>query len=111
MVCNPDEQKRFTVQAGTVSGRPAFIAMTLPILFPWSCSGQEHPIITSSISAGSKSSVLLSTSLMASAARSVGRVYRSVPLPDLPTAVLAPDTITASRIFYSSKILLQIHTR
>ena len=53
MVCSPDEQNLFTVTPDVVTGQPAQIAASLPTFCPVAPSGVPHPIITSSISAGS----------------------------------------------------------
>jgi hypothetical protein len=49
----PEEQKRFTVMAATVTGRPARSAACRAMLWPVAPSGIAHPITTSSTSAGS----------------------------------------------------------
>src|SRR5438067_3970004 len=53
IVCSPDEQKRFTVIPDVVTGQPARIAICRAMLRPVAPSGFAHPMITSSISAGS----------------------------------------------------------
>src|SRR5262245_19408111 len=98
MVCRPDEQKRFTVWPGTLSGRPARSAARRATFSPCGPSGTAQPRITSSTSAGSRPLVRLTASAIAAAAMSSGLVARSVPFGALPTAVRAPATITASFI-------------
>src|SRR5262249_52470395 len=65
---------------------------------PCSPSGIAQPRITSSISLASTSGTRASASLMASAARSSGRVARSEPLKARPTGVRTEETITGSGI-------------
>jgi hypothetical protein len=50
---SPDAQKRFTVTAPTVSGRPASSAPMRAMFMPCSASGIAHPTMTSSINFGS----------------------------------------------------------
>ena len=80
MACSPDEQKRFTVIAEVSTGRPARKAAMRATFIPCSPSGIAQPRITSSISLASKPGTRAIASLMASAARSSGRVARSEPL-------------------------------
>ena len=96
MVCSPEEQKRFTVWPGTLSGSPASRAARRPKLRPCSASGKAQPTITSSISAGSSWGTRSSTPRIAVAARSSGRVVARAPLNALPTGVRTLATITAS---------------
>src|SRR6266540_342685 len=91
----PDEQKRFTVWPGTLSGRPARSAARRATFSPCAPSGTAQPRMTSSTSAGSSPSVRLTASAIAAAAMSSGLVARSVPFGALPTAVRAPATMTA----------------
>src|SRR6478752_8256943 len=53
IVCNPDEQKRFTVTPAVVTGSPARIAIWRAMLPPVAPSGSAQPMSTSSISPGS----------------------------------------------------------
>src|SRR5712691_7566256 len=53
MVCNPDEQKRFTVVPAVVTGRPARSAIWRAMLPPVVPSGSAQPMMTSSTSPGS----------------------------------------------------------
>ena len=50
--CRPDEQKRLTVQAGTLLGRPAMKAARRPTFIPCSASGNAHPSWMSSMISG-----------------------------------------------------------
>src|SRR5215467_11735540 len=96
MACNPDEQKRLMVIAEVSTGRPARSAAMRATFIPCSPSGMAQPRITSSISLGSSPGTRASASLMASAARSSGRVARNEPLEARPTGVRTEETITAS---------------
>src|SRR5215216_2303663 len=98
MVWSPEEQNRLTVCAGTVSGIPASNDDNLATLYPCVPSGIAHPMMTSSTSSFSSPSARPRASPIAAAAISSGRLARKVPLGARPTAVLAPETITASRI-------------
>ena len=53
IVCNPDEQKRFTVAALAVTGIPALIEAWRATFWPCAPSGNPQPIQTSSTSSGS----------------------------------------------------------
>ena len=53
MVCRPEEQKRFTVMPGTVTGQPARIAIWRAMFQPVAPSGLAQPMITSSTSSAS----------------------------------------------------------
>src|SRR5204862_4348605 len=66
--------------------------------------GIAQPMMTSSISDGSRPGARRSASPMTVAASSSGRVPRSVPFGALPTAVRTADTITASDIPISQQI-------
>jgi hypothetical protein len=99
MVCEPDEQKRLTVTAGTSCGRPARSAAIRATFAPDSASGVAQPMMTSSIDSGGSVGTRMSRSAMTAAAISSGRVVRSVPRGALPTAVRTPATITASFIY------------
>src|SRR6266496_3392863 len=98
IVCRPEEQKRFTVWAGTLDGSPALSAASRATFSPCGPSGTAQPRMTSSTSAGSSPSARSTASAMAAAAMSSGRVARKVPFGARPTAVRAPATITASFI-------------
>src|SRR5205823_2859903 len=65
---------------------------------PCSASGIAQPRITSSISRASSCGMRSSAPRIATAARSSGRLARSVPLNALPTGVRTEETITTSRI-------------
>src|SRR6185295_6125433 len=54
IVCSPDEQKRFTVIPAVVTGQPARIAICRAMMRPVAPSGLAQPMITSSMSAGSR---------------------------------------------------------
>src|SRR5262245_8892816 len=54
IVCRPDEQNRLTVMPDVVTGQPARIAICRAMLRPVAPSGFAQPMITSSISAGSR---------------------------------------------------------
>src|SRR5690348_5690972 len=99
MACNPEEQKRLMVMAEASTGRPARREAMRATFMPCSASGMAQPRMTSSISLGLRRGTRATAARMAMAARSSGRVERSVPLKALPTAVRTELTITASRIF------------
>src|SRR5713226_7517492 len=94
----PEEQKRLMVIAEDSMGRPARRAAMRATFMPCSASGMAQPRMTSSISCGSKPGTRAIAPWMATAARSSGRVERSVPLNALPTAVRTELTRTASRM-------------
>src|SRR5690348_5181307 len=96
IACRPDEQNRLMVIAEHVTGSPARNDAMRATLFPCCGSGMAQPRITSSTSAASSPGTRLRASLMAAAAKSSGRVLRSVPRGALPTAVRAVETINAS---------------
>src|SRR2546426_6979546 len=98
MAWRPEEQKRLMVIAEDSMGRPARRAAMRATFMPCSASGMAQPRITSSISCGSKPGTRAIAPWMATAARSSGRVERSVPLNALPTAVRTELTRTASRM-------------
>src|SRR5580658_5845182 len=95
MACSPDEQKRLMVTPGTESGKPARSAATRAIFIPDSPSGLAQPRITSSISLDEIAGYFSRSRRNTVAARSSGRVVRSVPLGAFPTAVRRQSTITA----------------
>src|SRR5262245_13398279 len=96
MAWRPDEQNRFTVVPGIVAGRPARIAETRAMLWPWEPWGWPQPRITSSTSLGSSWGALPSTSRMQCAASSSGRVRLKEPRNDLASGVRELATTTAS---------------
>src|ERR1044072_6507169 len=98
MVCEPDEQKRLTVTAGTACGSPARRAAMRATFVPDSPSGVAQPKITSSIVSGDNAGTRFYKSSMTAAAMSSGLTVRRLPLGAFPTAVLTPATITASFI-------------
>ncbi len=98
MDCKPDEQNRLTVIAETLTGNPARSEAIRARFIPCSASGVAQPMITSSMSSGLTPFARASASLITSAARSSGRVARSVPFGALPTAVRTELTSTASRM-------------
>src|SRR6188474_2032563 len=97
IVCRPDEQKRFTVIPDVVTGQPARIAIWRAMLRPVAPSGLAQPMITSSMSPGSRR------------ARSIAWrsawppmvapwVMLNAPRQLLQSGVRAVETITASGI-------------
>src|SRR5689334_8086630 len=95
IVCRPDEQKRFTVMPAVVTGHPARIAIWRAMLRPVAPSGFAQPMITSSISAGSRPA----RSIAHRSARppSVAPwVMLNAPRQLLQSGVRAVETITAS---------------
>ena len=101
MDCKPEAQKRLTVMAEELTGRPARRAAMRATFIPCSASGMAQPRITSSISLRSRWGRRASAPSIAVAARSSGRVVANAPRPDLPTAVRMLLAITASLIFAS----------
>src|SRR5436190_18762449 len=97
IVCNPDEQNRFSVLAGTETGQPARIAICRAIFQPVAPSGSAHPIKTSSTSAGS--SFARSIACLTTWPPSVAPcVMLKAPRHDLARPVRAVETMTASTI-------------
>gem|GEM_PF-3213171 len=96
IVCRPEEQNRLTVCPGTLSGRPARWAAIRATFIPWLPSVMAQPSSTSSTSAGSSPSARRRDSAMAAPAMSSGRLALRVPRGARPTAVRAPETMTAS---------------
>src|SRR5262245_35901408 len=95
MVCSPEEQKRFTVIPGTVSGQPARIAIWRAMFQPVAPSGLAQPMITSSTSPApsfARSSAALTTWPPIFAPW----VKLSAPRQLLVSGVRAVETITAS---------------
>src|SRR5581483_2322467 len=101
MAWRPELQKRLMVIAGTRSGKPARRAAPRAMLFPDSASGIAQPSITSSTSSGLTWGYRCSSARITSAARSSGRVLRSVPRGAFPTAARRQSIITASCILTS----------
>src|SRR5678810_500136 len=97
MVCSPEEQKRFTVIPGTVTGQPARIAIWRAMFQPVAPSGLAQPMITSSTSSAS-------TLARSSAACTTWPpilapwVLLRAPFQLLHRGVRAVETITASFI-------------
>src|SRR5665811_564585 len=94
IVCRLDEQKRFTVMPGTVTGQPARRAIWRAMLAPVAPSGVAQPMMTSSISAGSRPARLMacSTAWPPSVAPCV---MLKEPFQLLASGVRAVETITA----------------
>ena len=99
MACRPEEQKRLMVMAENFHGQAGAQrgdARDVHALLGFGHgAAQDHVFDFFGVEAGTRSMA----ALMAMAARSSGRVARSVPLPALPTAVRTELTITASRMF------------
>src|SRR5271155_159778 len=100
MACKPEEQKRLMVIAEVSTGSPARSEAMRATFIPDSASGVAQPRITSSISFTSRPLARAMASLIVEAARSSGRLVRSVPLGALPTAVRTALTMTASRMIH-----------
>src|SRR5271168_2194833 len=96
IACKPEEQNRLIVIAEVSIGNPARSAAIRATFIPCSPSGIAQPRITSSISLASNTGTRASASLIASAAKSSGRVARNDPLKAFPTGVRTEETITAS---------------
>src|ERR1700691_3357633 len=79
-------------------GRPARSEIRRAMFWPCSASGIAQPMMTSSISLGSRVGTRSTAPRTAIAPRSSGRVKRSVPLGAFPTAVRTALTTTASFI-------------
>src|SRR5678815_3390197 len=97
MVCNPEEQKRFTVMPGTDCGQPARTAIWRAMFQPVAPSGLAQPMITSSTSSAStfaRSSAACTTCppILAPC------VLLRAPFQLLQRGVRAVETITASVI-------------
>src|SRR4051794_5445705 len=103
--CRPDEQKRLTVTADTVTGRPARRLAMRATFSPCSASGIAQPRITSSIAAASTAGTRASASRMTVAASSSGRTKRSAPFGALPAAVRTAETMKASPTEVAQQIL------
>ena len=96
--CKPEEQNRLIVIAEISTGRPARSAALRATFIPASASGIAQPRMMSSISFGSSPGTRRIASCIATAARSSGRVARSVPLNAFPTGVRTELAMTASLI-------------
>src|SRR5882672_2555990 len=95
IVCRPDEQKRLIVMPDVVTGQPARSAICRAMLRPVAPSGFAQPMMTSSISAGSR----CARSIAAESARPpivAPWVMLNAPRQLLASGVRAVDTITAS---------------
>src|SRR5216683_2969262 len=101
MVCNPDEQKRFTVVPAVVTGSPARRAIWRAMLPPVVPSGSAQPMMTSSTSPGSifARSTAARTAWPPSVAPWV--MFRA-PRHDFARPVRAVETMTASVMDCSS---------
>ena len=87
MAASSDEpQSRFTVTAGTDTGRPASSTAIRPTLRLSSPAWLAQPHTTSPIRSGSRAGALASTADTAAAPRSSGRTSASAP-PNLPKGV------------------------
>src|SRR5919197_726104 len=101
IVCRPEEQKRFTVMPGTLTGQPARSAICRAMFQPVAPSGLAQPMMTSSISCGStlaRSSAACTTCPPIFAPC----VMLSAPRQLLQSGVRAVETITASVMRVSS---------
>ncbi len=98
MDCNPEAQNRLTVIAAVLTGRPARSVAMRAMFIPCSASGMAQPMMTSSTSFGSRPFARATASRIANAARSSGRIARSIPRGAFPIAVRTELTITASRM-------------
>src|SRR5262245_36944979 len=103
IVCNPEEQKRFTVMPGTVTGQPARTAIWRAMFPPVAPSGVAQPMITSSTSSAStlaRSRAACTTwpPIFAPC------VWLSAPRQLLQSGVRAVETITASVMSSSLRI-------
>src|SRR5919197_6399569 len=97
IVCRPEEQKRFTVMPGTLTGQPARSAICRAMFQPVAPSGLAQPMMTSSISCGStlaRSSAACTTCPPIFAPC----VMLSAPFQLLQSGVRAVETITGSVI-------------
>src|SRR6185436_17763545 len=95
MVCNPEEQYRFTVMPEVVTGQPARSAICRAMLKPVAPSGLAQPMMTSSTEAGS--SFARCMALLTTCPPSVAPWVRlNEPRQDLVSGVRAVDTMTAS---------------
>src|SRR5437588_2054979 len=97
IVCRPDEQNRFTVIPEVVTGQPARSAICRAMLRPVAPSGFAQPMITSSISAGSRPARLIAQ-LSAWPPIVAPWVMLNAPRQLLQSGVRAVETMTASGI-------------
>ena len=95
IACRPEEQKRLTVWAAAVTGRPARIAHWRAMLPPVAPSGLAQPIVTSSTSPGSMPARLTAWATTWPP-MSAPCVRLNTPRTALPIGVRAVDTMTAS---------------
>src|SRR5437588_2810133 len=93
-----EAQKRLTLVPGTLSGRPASMAMFRAMFIPCSPTWLAAPMITSSTVALSTAGTLSSRVLMMNPPRSSMRTSFSDPLKARPIGVRAVATMTASGI-------------
>ena len=91
-----DAQKRLTLVPGTVSGRPASMAMLRAMFIPCSPEWLAAPMITSSTSALSTAGTFSMSVLMMNPPRSSMRTSLSDPLNARPIGERAVATMTAS---------------
>jgi len=97
MVCSPEEQKRFTVMPGTLTGQPARSAIWRAMFQPAAPSGLAQPMMTSSTS---WQSTLARSSAACTTCPPIFApcVMLSAPFQLLQSGVRAVETITASVI-------------
>src|SRR6185437_11709405 len=95
--CNPDEQKRLTVIAGTLSGSPARKPTWRATFSPCSASGWAQPRTTSSTSAGAMAARFIA-SRATSAQRSSERVFLKTPRGARPMGVRTAERMVTSRM-------------
>ncbi len=100
MAWRPLEQKRFTVMAEALCGMPARRLAMRATFIPCSASGIAQPRMTSSTISAFTAGTRASAPVIATAARSSGRVRARVPFPALPTAVRTDATITGRHAFH-----------
>ncbi len=91
--CRPEEQKRFTVCAAMVFGRPASSTPMRATFMPCSASGMAQPMIASSMRLTSTPGAWATTLRSTCASMSSGRVLRNMPLGALPTGVRVAATM------------------
>src|SRR6476646_4081908 len=103
IACDPEEQKRLTVTAAEVTGRPARSEATREMLLPCGPSGKAQPVTTSSTAAGS-TPVRSSTARIRNASWSSGRVLLRDPRNALHIPIRALSTITARLIEDSNRV-------
>ena len=101
IACRPDEQKRLMVSAETFTGSAG--AQRGDARHVHALLGLGHGAAQDDVFdlfPASNGGTRSSAPLMATAASSSGLVWRSAPLPALPTAVRTALTITASRMLH-----------